>query len=48
LYFGGRGESLKVFNVRDGHGIKLLMGQGVQIAMAADADPRLSRRACAN
>jgi len=33
LYFGARGESLKVFNVRDGHGIKLLMGQGVQIAM---------------
>jgi len=32
LYFGARGESLKVFNVRDGHGIKLLMGQGVQIA----------------
>jgi 3-deoxy-D-manno-octulosonate 8-phosphate phosphatase (KDO 8-P phosphatase) len=35
LYFGGRGESLKVFNVRDGHGIKLLMGQGVQIAMVS-------------
>ena len=33
LYFGARGESLTVFNVRDGHGIKLLMGQGVQIAM---------------
>lgn len=35
LYFGARGESLKVFNVRDGHGIKLLMGQGVQIAMVS-------------
>jgi 3-deoxy-D-manno-octulosonate 8-phosphate phosphatase (KDO 8-P phosphatase) len=29
LYFGARGETLKVFNVRDGHGIKLLMGSGV-------------------
>lgn len=35
LYFGARGESLKVFNVRDGHGIKLLLGQGVQIAMVS-------------
>ncbi len=35
LYFGARGESLKVFNVRDGHGIKLLMRQGVQIAMVS-------------
>ncbi|HMD74091.1 MAG TPA: HAD hydrolase family protein [Steroidobacteraceae bacterium] len=32
LYFGARGEALKVFNVRDGHGIKLLLTQGVQIA----------------
>ncbi len=32
LYFSGRGEALKVFHVRDGHGIKLLMGAGVQVA----------------
>ncbi len=32
LYFGARGEALKVFNVRDGHGIKLLMAHGVEIA----------------
>ncbi len=32
LYFGPRGESLKVFNVRDGHGIKLLLARGVNIA----------------
>lgn len=32
LYFSGRGEALKVFNVRDGHGIKLLMGSGVEVA----------------
>lgn len=32
LYFGARGETLKAFHVRDGHGIKLLMGAGVQVA----------------
>ncbi len=31
LYFGARGEALKVFQ-RDGHGIKLLMGSGVKVA----------------
>ena len=32
LYFGARGEALKVFHVRDGHGIKLLMGAGIHVA----------------
>ena len=32
LYFGARGEALKVFHARDGHGIKLLMGSGVKVA----------------
>jgi 3-deoxy-D-manno-octulosonate 8-phosphate phosphatase (KDO 8-P phosphatase) len=32
LYFGAKGEALKVFHVRDGHGIKLLMGSGVAVA----------------
>jgi len=32
LYFGPKGEALKVFHVRDGHGIKLLMGNGVRVA----------------
>jgi 3-deoxy-D-manno-octulosonate 8-phosphate phosphatase (KDO 8-P phosphatase) len=32
LYFGARGEVLKVFHVRDGHGIKLLMSAGVAVA----------------
>jgi 3-deoxy-D-manno-octulosonate 8-phosphate phosphatase (KDO 8-P phosphatase) len=32
LYFGGKGEALKVFHVRDGHGIKLLMAAGVRVA----------------
>jgi 3-deoxy-D-manno-octulosonate 8-phosphate phosphatase (KDO 8-P phosphatase) len=32
LYFAARGETLKVFHVRDGHGIKLLMAAGVAVA----------------
>ena len=32
LYFGASGEALKVFHVRDGHGIKLLMAAGVRVA----------------
>src|ERR1700733_9580838 len=32
LYFSGRGETFKVFHARDGHGIKLLMSSGVQVA----------------
>ncbi len=32
LYFGPKGEMIKVFHVRDGHGIKLLMKSGVQVA----------------
>jgi 3-deoxy-D-manno-octulosonate 8-phosphate phosphatase (KDO 8-P phosphatase) len=32
LYFGARGEALKVFHVRDGHGVKLLMASGVEVA----------------
>src|SRR5258705_4970269 len=32
LYFAARGEALKVFDVRDGHGIKLLMAAGVAVA----------------
>lgn len=33
LYFGARGEVLKAFNVRDGHGIKLLQAAGIDVAV---------------
>ncbi len=32
LYFSARGEALKVFHVRDGHGVKLLLAAGVAVA----------------
>jgi 3-deoxy-D-manno-octulosonate 8-phosphate phosphatase (KDO 8-P phosphatase) len=35
LHFSGRGEVFKSFHVRDGHGIKLLMGSGVAVAVAS-------------
>lgn len=33
LYFGARGEVLKAFNVRDGHGIKLVQAAGIEVAV---------------
>ena len=33
LYFGARGEVLKVFDVRDGYGLRKLMDSGVQVAI---------------
>jgi 3-deoxy-D-manno-octulosonate 8-phosphate phosphatase (KDO 8-P phosphatase) len=35
LWFGPRGEALKRFHVRDGHGIKLLAAAGVQVAVVS-------------
>ena len=33
LYYGARGEQLKAFHVRDGHGIKLLLRHGMRVAV---------------
>lgn len=33
LYFGARGELIKAFDVRDGHGIKLLRAAGIEVAL---------------
>ena len=35
LYFGAEGEALKVFHVRDGHGLKTLLAAGVQLAVVS-------------
>jgi 3-deoxy-D-manno-octulosonate 8-phosphate phosphatase (KDO 8-P phosphatase) len=32
LYFDAKGEALKVFHVRDGHGIKMLQKAGIEVA----------------
>jgi len=33
LYYGPHGEALKVFDVRDGHGIRMLLAHGVEVAV---------------
>lgn len=33
LYYGARGEQLKAFHVRDGHGIKLLLRHDIRVAV---------------
>lgn len=33
LYYGAQGEALKVFDVRDGHGIRMLLANGVDVAL---------------
>jgi len=33
LYYGASGEAMKAFDVRDGHGIKLLREGGVEVAL---------------
>jgi 3-deoxy-D-manno-octulosonate 8-phosphate phosphatase (KDO 8-P phosphatase) len=35
LYFGAEGEALKVFHVRDGHGLKLLQATGLLLAVVS-------------
>jgi 3-deoxy-D-manno-octulosonate 8-phosphate phosphatase (KDO 8-P phosphatase) len=46
LFYGPDGESLKRFNVLDGHGIKLLQEAGVAVAIiSARKSPIVSRRA---
>jgi 3-deoxy-D-manno-octulosonate 8-phosphate phosphatase (KDO 8-P phosphatase) len=46
LYFGPQGEALKVFDVRDGHGIKLLLAAGITVAiLSARRSEIVDRRA---
>jgi 3-deoxy-D-manno-octulosonate 8-phosphate phosphatase (KDO 8-P phosphatase) len=45
LYFGARGEALKAFHVRDGHGIRQLSEAGVDIAVISGRNsPAVARR----
>jgi 3-deoxy-D-manno-octulosonate 8-phosphate phosphatase (KDO 8-P phosphatase) len=45
LYFDKAGESLKVFHVRDGHGIKMLQAAGIEVAFVSGrrSDPAYHR-----
>jgi len=48
LYFGARGEALKVFHVHDGHGIAQLRRVGVQVAVISGRRSPWWPRAVAN
>jgi 3-deoxy-D-manno-octulosonate 8-phosphate phosphatase (KDO 8-P phosphatase) len=46
LYFGPEGEALKVFDVRDGHGVRLLREAGLGVALLSSrSSPIVARRA---
>lgn len=46
LYYGARGEALKVFHVRDGHGLKLLAAAGVTAAVISGRRSAMTARRC--
>lgn len=46
LYYGPRGETLKVFHVRDGLGLKLLAAEGVTLAVISGRRSGMTGRRC--
>jgi 3-deoxy-D-manno-octulosonate 8-phosphate phosphatase (KDO 8-P phosphatase) len=46
LYYGVRGEALKVFHVRDGLGLKLLAAAGVTVAVVSGRKSGMTGRRC--
>lgn len=46
LYYGPQGEAMKVFDVRDGHGIKMMLAHGIGVAiLSARASEIVAARA---
>src|SRR5438477_3200198 len=46
LYFGPRGEALKVFHVRDGQGIKHLDAAGIKVAVITGRKSKMTEVRC--
>ncbi|HNR22009.1 MAG TPA: HAD-IIIA family hydrolase [Steroidobacteraceae bacterium] len=46
LYYGPRGEVLKVFHVLDGHGIREAQRAGIEVAVISGRDSAAVRRRC--
>ena len=46
LYYGPRGEALKVFHVRDGAGLKQLCAAGVVVAVISGRRSAMTRQRC--
>jgi len=47
LWYGPSGESLKVFHVQDGHGVKMLMAAGIEVAILSGRRTRAVERRAA-
>ncbi len=46
LYFSAQGDELKAFSILDGHGIKMLLNQGIEVAIITGRNsPLVARRA---
>jgi 3-deoxy-D-manno-octulosonate 8-phosphate phosphatase (KDO 8-P phosphatase) len=46
LYYDAEGESIKVFDVRDGHGVKMLLAHGIEVAiLSSRTSPIVAQRA---
>lgn len=48
LYYDANGEALKCFNVRDGLGIRMLIENGVQVAVLSGRDSSILRKRIAD
>jgi 3-deoxy-D-manno-octulosonate 8-phosphate phosphatase (KDO 8-P phosphatase) len=46
LYFGARGETIKVFHVRDGYGIRAVMAAGISVAVITGRRSRALTARC--
>jgi 3-deoxy-D-manno-octulosonate 8-phosphate phosphatase (KDO 8-P phosphatase) len=46
LYFGARGEALKVFHVRDGYGLVQLRRAGLEVAVISGRRSRMVKARC--
>jgi 3-deoxy-D-manno-octulosonate 8-phosphate phosphatase (KDO 8-P phosphatase) len=46
LYFGARGETMKVFHVRDGYGIRAAMAAGISVAVITGRRSRALAARC--
>jgi 3-deoxy-D-manno-octulosonate 8-phosphate phosphatase (KDO 8-P phosphatase) len=46
LYYGARGEALKVFHVRDGLGLKLLAAAGITVAVISGRRSAMTAKRC--
>src|SRR4051794_31956214 len=47
LYLSASGEAMKAFNVRDGHGLKMLQDAGIEVGIVSTRDSPIVTVRCA-